>query len=256
MKRLAAILFGFALIMPVATSAQDAAPGDFAQVIDVKVNPGQAGDYETHMKMFQEWYTGQGGSWVWVAFEVAMGERSGQYAFGSFNHQMSDWDTSDVDPAASREQQRRHLAPYTESFKTRLIRNRRDLSTVQAGAPLKRMYQVTTFQLNPGMDETFAEVLSGVKHALTQAGAAEDVQYSVYQGMIGSRGGEWVISWGYDDFASMAPGDEDAFENLMEGVYGEFHSDAMMELFDKAVASAHTELLVLRPDLSMNLPPM
>jgi hypothetical protein len=255
-KKLAATLFVLAVLAPVATSAQEAMPGDFAQVIDVKVNSGQAGDYENHMKMFQEWYLGQGGSWAWAAFEITMGERTGQYAFGSFNHQMSDWDTPDVDPAASREQQRRHLAPYTDSYEARLIRNRRDLGTVAAGAPLKRMYQVTTFQLNPGMDEAFAEVLAGVKHALTQAGAAEEVQYSVFQSVVGSTGSEWVISWGYDDFASMAPGDEDAFENLMEGVYGEYHSDAMMDLLNETIASARSELLVLRPDLSMNLPPM
>ena len=58
MKKLAASLFVLTLLMPVTTSAQEAMPGDFAQVIDVKVNSGQAGDFENHMKMFQEWYLG------------------------------------------------------------------------------------------------------------------------------------------------------------------------------------------------------
>ena len=51
-------------------------------------------------------------------------------------------------------------------------------------------------------------------------------------------------------------GADDGFETLMEGVYGEFHSDAMLDLFNASVLTSRTELLVLRPDMSMNLPGM
>ena len=36
----------------------------------------------------------------------------------------------------------------------------------------------------------------------------------------------------------------------------EFHSDAMLDLFNASVISSKTELFVLRPDLSFNLPEM
>ena len=39
----------------------------------------------------------QGNDWTWLAFEVAMGERTGQYVFGTFNHAMADFDSPPVE---------------------------------------------------------------------------------------------------------------------------------------------------------------
>ncbi len=252
MKKAATALLALTLFLPFGVTAQ-ATPGDFAQVIEVDV-AGSPAEFERHFTMFRDWAVGEGSSWTWVAFEIAMGERSGQYVFGTFNHQMADWDTPDLDPAAVREQQWRHVAPYVESFRAQLIRNRRELGTAAADAPLRPLYQVVTFAVHSGREEAFMQFLGALKNAFESSGAP--AEYSVFQGMVGSVGSEWVISIPYADFASMAPADDDAFETLLEGVYGEFHADAMQDLFNEAVASVKSELLVLRPDLSANLPAM
>ena len=41
---------------------------------------------------------------------------------------------------------------------------------------------------------------------------------------------------------------------LLEGVYGEFEAQALMDGVDKITASHMIELFVFRPDLSMNMP--
>lgn len=256
MKRLAAAFLTFAILVTPPASAQDAMPGEFAQVYQVTPLQGQVGDFENHMKAYINWAVGQGASWSWVAFEVVMGERSGQYMFGTFNHEMADWDTPDIDQEADRAATMQHIMPYAQGYQGQFMRNRRELGTSSADAPLRPFYQVIRFQLNNGQDETFIQALTMLKGALDSAGMSGEFEYSVFQSIIGGSGGEWAISIPHETFASMAPGEDDAMEQLIASVYGEFHADTLTEMFNEAVASVNSELFVLRPDLSINLPPM
>lgn len=247
--KLATSALALTLLLPAAAVAQ---VGDYAQVIEVDAT--SPTDFENHFGMFRNWSLDQGNDWTWLAFEVIMGERTGQYVFGSFNHDMADWDAPPVDMAASREQQLRHIAPYTDSYRGGMMRNRRELSTQAADAPIRPIYQVITFDVKLGKEEAFMEVLGALKNAVEAASAP--IEFNVFQTFVGSNGSQFIVSVPFANFAAMEPGADDGFETLMEGVYGEFHSDTMMDLFNASVITSKTELFVLRPDLSMNLPGM
>lgn len=250
MKRLVVTLLALALLIPVGTAAQGAP--DFAMVYTVTPMQGQAADFENHTKMYIDWLGNQGGEFVWAAFEIMMGERSGQFVFGTFNHAMADFDTPDVDPAAQQEQMARHVTPYAAGYVGQLMRERRDLQTSPDDAPLSPYYQVIRFQIHPAEAETWTQALGMVKGAMESAG----FEYSVFQTIVGGGASEWAISIPYASMAAMEPGDDDAMMQLIASQYGEFHAETLEEMFNKSVLSSSSELFALRADMSVNLPPM
>ena len=102
------------------------------------------------------------------------------------------------------------------------------------------------------MNGTFANVLRKLKHANEQMGL--DIGYSVFRPRIGGVGNQWVISVPHGSFAEFGEGSDDWMEQLLLEVYGPADMESIMEDLDDSIASAKSELFVVRRDLSMNLP--
>ena len=256
MKKLTSLLAGLALVFfvfaatPTWVLAQ-APAGTVAQVVVADPLPGHASAFEDGVRQHMEWYA-DNGSWQWNAFEIAMGERTGQYVFGTFNHAYADWDTPDVDQQENDRSIDRNIAPHVADVQVGLMQLRTDLSVLQPDRPLRPLYEVLTFDLHVGKDLQFAHVLSMLKEAL--ANAPEPVEYFVYQEAQGGSG-QFVVSVPYDNFASMSgPGADNGFSALMREAHGEFAAQNFLDQFNQAVASMTSEVFVLRPDLSVNQP--
>ena len=224
-------------------------PANMAYVVVAEPMAGHASAFEEGARKHQEWVGQQGGSWTWAAFEIALGERTGQYVFFSGGHTYADFDNPDVDPVANAESIDRNVAPHVENVRIQLTRLRPDLSMLGEAGPLSPFYEVVTFQVNPGHDQQWIHFLEKFKTALEGVGAP--LEYLVFQGAQGGTLGEWVVSIPHENFASMSgPAD---FGALLEQAFGEFESRSLLGILNEAIASSTNEIYVLRPDLSRNL---
>lgn len=259
MKRLAALfVVGLALTFTWSgpAQAQEEAAGTAAEIILVKPLTGHTSQFEEGVKRHYEWALGQGAEWSWFAFYISMGERTGTYMFGSFDHTYADFDQGDADPQANAESIERNIVPHVGDVVVSMLRFRPDLSIVNLDAPVRSLYQVYTAELKPGGNDDYEHLLKKIRDALTSLGVTE-AEYQVYEYMLGGTPGTWIISFPYESFAAMEPAaseEGDPLFALLEGAYGEFEAQALMDGVDKIIASHMIELFVFRPDLSMNVP--
>jgi len=243
------ILALLALATP-SLAAQEA-PGVMGQVIRVEPITGHSQPFEEGVRQHSEWVAGQGGQWTWIAFEVVMGPRTGQYLFGTFNHAYADWDTPDVDPEGSAESIGRNVAPHVEDVEVSLIRLHPDLSMTVADAPIAPLYEVVTMEVALGKDAQFTSFMAGLKSAFEAAGLP--ARYSVFQPAQGAAANNWTVSIPHESFAAMGEGSD--LQELTRQTLGAAQSDALWEMAADAIVARSSDVFALRPDLSMNLPP-
>lgn len=229
--------------------AAQGAPGTVAQLIVVEPLNGHAVELEEGVRTHMDNMRKAGETWTWTGFEVVMGERTGSYVWGSFNHQYADWDSPDVDPQTASASIDRNIAPHVENVRVSLANLRTDLSVTTEDRTIRPMYEVLTFRLKGGKDLQFASAVGMVKEAVERGGGG--VEFLVYQFAQGSNG-EWVISIPHTSFASMGTMNNDGFWAMMRDAHGEHGADTWQQLMDASVASMTSEIFQSRPDLSFN----
>lgn len=251
--------FAFAVLALVAiafsavpSSAQDAT-GDVAISVMVETLPGHGPAFEEGMKEHMAALTGMGDTSTWMVFEIAAGERTGQYMVASFSHT---WDFFDQPPTVDQEEaqasMQANIVPHVQGVQTQWMVRRSDLGQWTAATPVAPMYEVITFEVRGNMNPTFANVLAKLKHANEEMGV--DGGYSVFRPRVGGTGNQWVLSVPHQNFAGFGEGEEDWMEQLLVQVYGPVEMQSIMDDLDDAIVSAKSELFVVRRDLSMNMP--
>ena len=239
---------------PLAARQNDAPAGTIGQVIEVDPLNGHAGPFEAGVRRHLEHEAKAGATWEWAGFEIVMGERTGQYMFGSFNHTYADFDTPDTDPQASAASIDQNIAPHVADAAVSLIRFFPELSLFDPDAAPSPLYEVLTFQIGMDGDEAFRHFLGKLKTTFETAGLP--IQYHVYQFAQGgpSGGGTWVVSIPHANFASMGGGgDGGDMQGLTEQVLGRFESRQLWDMANHSITSMRSEVFALRPDLSLNL---
>lgn len=249
---LCAAVLAVALLAP-PSIAQEAA-GTVAQVVTVKPLPGHGSAFEEGVKAHMENLRRAGDESVWVTFEIAAGERSGQFMVGTFDHAWSDFDEAPtVDPARAQESMDDNIAPHVQDFRMQWMERMVDLGGWTPESPRAPMYEVITFQIRPGKDRVFEHFLTKLKGAMSEMGSIP--AYSVFMPVLGGVGGQWAVSVPHQSFTEFGDGSRDWMEQLLVQVYGHADMQAIIDMADSSVESSTSELFVLRPDLSMNLPP-
>jgi hypothetical protein len=240
-------------ILPASSQAQDAG-GNIAQTVIVDPLPGHGLAFEEGMKAHQENMIRAGDESVWVTFEIVAGERSGQFMVGSFGHDWADFDQAPpVDPARAQESMADNIMPHVGDFRVQWMERLVDLGGWTPDSPQAPMYEVVSFQVRTGMDSAFENFLKKMKHALEEAGTMP--AYSVFVPVLGGNGGQWAISVPHQTMAEFGGPSRDWMEQLLVQVYGHADMQVIIDGLNAAVESTTSELFVLRPDLSMNLPP-
>jgi hypothetical protein len=240
-------------ILPAPSQAQDAG-GNVAQTVVVDPLPGHAMAFEEGMKAHQASMIRAGDESVWVTFEIVAGERSGQFMVGTFDHAWADFDQEPpVDPARAEESMADNIMPHVEDFRVQWMERMVDLGGWTPDSPRAPMYEVITFQVRPGKDRVFEHFLTKLKGAMSGAGAMP--AYSVFLPAVGGTSGEWAVSVPHQSLAEFGATSRDWMEQLLVQAYGHADMQAIIDMADSAIESSKSELFVLRPDLSMNLPP-
>ena len=225
--------------------------GDMGQVVVVDPLPGNAAGFEEGIRRHLDWVRSAGSSWSWLGFEIIMGERTGQYMFGTFNHAYADWDTPDVDQQASGESFDRNVALFVDNATSSLIRLRPELSMATPGQAPRPLYEVITFQVKPGKDRAFEHFWVKFREAVEAT--ALDGEYFIYQYAQGAPGGTWVVSIPHGSFAEMES-PVGWMDTMFEEAFGAFEGQAILDEAGELLISLSSEIFQFRPDLSVNVP--
>lgn len=242
-----AIAFG-----PAAGHAQTAA-GNAAMVVWVDPLPGHGAAFEEGVRRHTSAMQEAGDTRTWVMFEVIAGERTGQYVVGTFNHAWADFDQPPpVDRATGERSMTENISPHVEGVEIQYAVRDPELSMWSPDDPIAPMYQVIEWTIKPGHMPAFETFLAKVRAAFE--GMGEGGSYSIFRPVIGGTGSRLSLSIPRQGFAEFAEDDPDWLENMMREAYGTAETRMLMEGADAALASERSHMLVLRPDLSMNLP--
>ena len=226
--------------------------GNAAMVVWVDPLPGHGLAFEAGVREHMSNLMEAGDTQTWISFEVIAGDRTGEYVIGTFNRAWSDFDQPPpVDPAAAEESMAENIIPHVQDVETQLIWRDTNLGTWAPDDPIAPMYQIIQFTVRPGHMAGFETFVSKIKNAFETMGEGS---YSVFRPVVGGQGGQISISVPRQSFAEFAQDDPQMFENMMRELYGVSETRLLMENMDAAIASETSYLLVLRPDMSMNLP--
>jgi hypothetical protein len=247
------MMVGSLTVIPV--GAQEGPAGSIAQVVVVQPHPGHHTAFEQGMARHTQTMSEEaGGTWTWVTFEIVMGERTGQYVVGTYNHAWADFDAQDADPEMARESMQDNITPHVESWTSRMMERVTDISMWDPNEPLAPMYEVITFDVALGGAARFEHFMMRLKQAMEAEGV--EGRYSVFRSRLGGTGNQWVVSVPHDDMASFGGGEDDWLERLLVGAFTHAGGQMLMEDFNSLVTGVTSELFVLRRDMSGNLPEM
>ncbi len=253
MKKLCRAL-GALVLLWTATPLLAAQMPDDGQTIGqvVFVNPlaGHASAMEEGVQAHMSWALENGDTWTWTGWEIIAGKRTGSYMFASLGHAWSDFDDPPTNPMEAGRSIERNIAPHVEDVHVSMWRVRPALSMMAPDAPLRPLGEMITISVKPGQEEHFEHLIAQFKSALEQT---PGVEFIVLQQALGGEGPTYIVGVPHANWASFeGAGRNEGFRALMEAAHGRAGAEAINAAFNDAVAWARSEVIALRPDLSMN----
>jgi hypothetical protein len=192
--------------------AQDAAAtdtgGDAAFLFAYHPKQGARALFQEGYRRHLEWHEQREDSLPWYAWWVVTGDRTGMFVDGTFGITFSAFDAR-IDPQGDGADFAQTTAPFADPAFRRVLRLRRDLSTVTRleSRSASRLLQVSEVRLRPGGNAEFENVLRAVREA--QSGSASLPAYTWYELIDGGQRPTYLLmvpaeSW--SDLASSAVG--------------------------------------------------
>ncbi|MBZ5671522.1 MAG: hypothetical protein LAO04_17575 [Acidobacteriia bacterium] len=234
----------FVLLLALPLLAQEK-PGTVAGVWHVKVKPGMRQQFEQANKRHMEWHRQQKDTWAVDVWEIASGQRVGQYGYGSFGHHWKDLDSHAKFDEADMADYYANVAPYVESMVGGYYLYHPEMSRPMEGAA--PLLEVVEYHLNMGGESDFLMALRKVQEAIQKSNYP--VNYYTYELFNGGEHPTYVFTFPHKNWADFEP-PEQTLRAVLEKVYGREEAESVLKLFDKSVHCVRSEIAASRPDLS------
>lgn len=243
------------LVLPGAAdlSAQESG-GNLAWVATVTPLPGHGFQFEEGAQQYARDVEAAGGDAVWLAFEVILGPRSGQYMYGMFNAAGADFGNMGGDQEAIEESFRENVAPHAGDYEAQILRRMVDLGTWTPEDPMAPMYEVIRMWVKPGQDAFMSHLMTKVRGVMSEA--YPDYRWSVWTAAAGATGSEWILTFPMQDFSVYDDYDPMGFPRALAGAYGHTEMEMLLDGLSEAVMKQTHEVFVVRQDMSVNYPEM
>ena len=234
----------FVLLLALPLLAQEK-PGTVAGVWHVKLKPGMRQQFEQANKRHMEWHRQQKDTWAVDVWEIASGQRVGQYGYGSFGHHWKDLDSHAKFDEADMADYYANVAPYVESMVGGYYLYHPEMSRPMEGAA--PLLEVVEYHLNIGGESDFLMALRKVQEAIQKSNYP--VNYYTYELFNGGEHPTYVFTFPHKNWADFEP-PEQTLRAVLEKVYGREEAESVLKLFDKSVHCVRSEIAASRPDLS------
>ena len=231
-----------------------AGSGDLGWIVVVDPQPGHVMDFEEGARRHAEVMVEAGMPHTWIAMEIILGPRTGQFVYGAFSLSGADLDAPMGDQEAMQESFADNLDPHIAGTEAQIVRRIMDLSTWTPESELAPMYEVFRMWVKPGGDGVMRNFFTKIKGAMEEM--QPDASYSVWRPAAGGKGSEWTVTVpiqgfaGYDEYAPTW------MEQMLSAAYGHDEMQLVMESMAKVMITSISEVYAIRRDLSVNLPEM
>jgi hypothetical protein len=240
-------LLALAIALPATAQMQ---PKSVARVLNIKIKPGTAPQFEEGWKKFHQWEQQQNVPLTFHTWTIVSGPRTGQYVTGTFGHDWKDFDARTKFLPAIWEHIWADVGPYVESTVMSYWVYREDLSgpPPNAGQTPPAFSEVTTFFLKIGGGPAVTDAIKAVGAAIEKS-HWQGKPSGWYSLVNGGYGGALALSTGHENWADFQPPEPDLFK-MINDVYGQEGAAALFKKFNSGVRNVRTEIWRYRPDLS------
>ena len=222
-----------------------------ARLYVVKPHPGHEMQFEEALAAHAEWRRENNDPWSWSVAQVVAGDDLGLWYIRSGGHQWADFDTYDAGfalPALEHwmnnvNQHVANTASMVTTSDTTNVRWPEDPSAI-------RFVTLIDFYLRPGQQQAFFEVVNKFHEAIVQT--EFPAYYSFNWSAAGGPGNMIRLALPYESWADMAP-PETTMAAMVADVYGPEEAQALNERFDNTLRRSQSTVLMIRPDLSVNM---
>jgi hypothetical protein len=248
------LLFLLAALGAPGFAAAQEGSGDLGWIVTVTPQAGHVTAFEEGAQRHTEVMVDAGVTMTWIAMEIILGPRTGQYVYGSFSLSGADLDAPQGDQEAMQESFAENIDPHTAGAEAQIIRRMVDLGMWTPESPLAPMYEVYRMWVKPGGDAVMRNMFAKLKAAMEQM--APDADYSVWRPAAGSVGSEWTVTVPIQGFASYDEDNPGWMEQMFAQVYGHDEMQLLMDSVAEVILKSTSEVFVIRSDMSVNLPEM
>lgn len=240
-----------AAVAVAATTHAAVAQQRVARLYVIKPQPGHEMQFEAALAAHAQWRRDTNDPWSWSVAQVAAGEDLGLWYVRSAGHLWEDLDAYDAgfgQPAFEHwmtnvAQHVAHVSSVITTHDTTNMRWPDDPSAI-------RFVSLIEFSLRPGQQQPFFEVVGKFHDAIVQTDFP--ASYSFNWSVAGGPGDVIVLALPYESWGAMAP-PEQTMAAMVAEVYGPEEAQAMNEKFNGTLRRVQTTVLMLRPDLSVNM---
>ena len=233
-------------------SASEAEAQELARLY--QVTPTDAGAFEAALADHVEHRIEQGDPWYWTVMQVVSGEDFGDFVYRSGGHEWADFDAYDEGFGV---QATRH---YAENVAP-LVANTRQWVTFSDTANSRppavdewediHLISVTTYHLEPGMQQDFDEVIGTIHGAIVEADWP--AHYSWQYMAAGTGGPQKVLAVFHQNWADFEQ-PETPFMEMLHEQLGEDEAKSVMERLGETYRYIENTVLRIRRDLSVSPP--
>ncbi len=228
-----------------------AAQQTVARLYVIKPQPGHEVLFEAALAEHAEWRRQNNDPWSWSVAQVVAGNDLGLWHIRSGEHQWADFDGYDAGfvPAAT-EHWMTNVNPHVANAASMIMTGDTTNLRWPDDPSAVRFVTLIDFYLRPGQQQAFFEVVSKFHEAIVQTDF--HAYYSFNWSVAGGPGDMIRLVLPYENWADMAP-PETTMAAMLAEVYGPEEAQAMNERFSNTLRRSQTTVLMIRPDLSVNM---
>jgi len=243
-----------AIVAPLMAEEEEAPEMVVAKNHFVTVNSGQALEFEAAYKGHLEWHANKNDTWSWHTWQIVNGQDFGQYIIRTGSHTWADWDEhadfSKEDSAHYLE----NVSGYVKKISSTMVVADPEISRWPEDYGMPTLVDVTVFQVNNEYNRAFYHTMEKIHKAIVE----KEIPFT-YSWSFVANGGEgpgptWVLVFPFKSWTEYGDSWEPAFWKLVEEVYGDFETDLIRKMMNKAIVHQENFMAAYREDLSYNPP--
>lgn len=243
-----------AIALPLMAEEEEKAPPMVAKNHFVTVNPGQALEFEAAYKGHLEWHADKNDTWYWHTWQVVNGKNLGQYIIRTGHHTWADFDEHAEFSKEDSAHYYENVSKYVKKLSSNMVVASPDISKWPDDYGVPAMVDVNVFQVNNEYSNAFYHTMKKIHKAIVE----KEIPFTYAWSFVAS-GGEgpgptWVMVFPFKGWTEYGASWEPNFWKLVEEVYGDYETDLIRKLMNKAIVHQENYMAAYRADLSYNPP--
>jgi hypothetical protein len=233
---------------------EEGSPPMVAENFFVTTDPGLALEFESAYRDHMEWHAQENDTWYWHTWQIVSGNNVGQYIVRSGNHAWADFDEHAEFASDDWAHFQSNVAKYVKEMSSTMVVSDPDISNWPDDYGIPTMVDVTVFQVNNEYDRAFYHTIKKLHAAIIDKEMPFTYAWSFVASGGEGPGPTWVMVFPFKNWAEYGASWEPRFWQMVEEVYGDFETDLIRKMMNKAIVHGENYMVAYRPDLSYNPP--